>query len=43
MNKSTLKNTFAGIGATVAAVSIGYFRLVRKLQRQTVQSFESKL
>jgi hypothetical protein len=25
MNKSTLKNTFAGIGATVAAVSIGYF------------------
>ncbi|MBW4456948.1 MAG: hypothetical protein KME55_32135 [Nostoc indistinguendum CM1-VF10] len=25
MNKSTLKNTFAGIGATVIAVSIGYF------------------
>ncbi|MCC5653640.1 hypothetical protein LC609_28430 [Nostoc sp. XA013] len=25
MNKSTLKNAFAGIGAMVAAVSIGYF------------------
>ena len=25
MNKSILKNTFAGIGATVVALSIGYF------------------